>query len=145
MVGFTKEGEILVGQVAKRQAVTTPRHRLLDQTVHGRRYHEVREEITLAPYRVAKALNGDVRVEIRGKQDSPPEISAMILRKLKEAAEAYLGETVNQAVIDRPGLLQRQPASGDERRGDDRWPGGPTDYQRATAAALRCTGGQEEG
>ena len=112
VVGFTKEGEILVGQVAKRQAVTNPENTVFSiKRFMGRRYDEVREEITLVPYRVAKAPNGDVRVEIRGKQYSPPEISAMILRKLKEAAEAYLGETVTQAVITVPAYFndsQRQ-------------------------------------
>ena len=77
----------------------------------GRRYEEVRQEIKLVPYKVVKAPNGDVRIEIRGKQYSPPEISAMILRKLKEAAEAYLGEKVTQAVITVPAYFndsQRQ-------------------------------------
>src|SRR5205807_395955 len=77
----------------------------------GRRYDEVQEEIKKVPYKVVKASNGDVRIEIRGKQYSPPEISAMILRKLKEAAEAYLGQTVTQAVITVPAYFndsQRQ-------------------------------------
>src|SRR5205807_1920878 len=77
----------------------------------GRRYDEVQEEIKKVPYKVVKASNGDARIEIRGKQYSPPEISAMILRKLKEAAEAYLGQTVTQAVIPVPAYFndsQRQ-------------------------------------
>src|SRR5205814_1463451 len=77
----------------------------------GRRYDEVLQEIKLVPYKVVKAANGDARVEIRGKQYSPPEISAMTLRKLKEAAEAYLGEKVTQAVITVPAYFndsQRQ-------------------------------------
>ena len=112
VVGFTKEGEILVGQIAKRQAVTNPENTVFSiKRFMGRRYDEVQEEITLVPYKVIKAPNGDVRIEIRGKQYSPPEISAMILRKLKEAAEAYLGETINQAVITVPAYFndsQRQ-------------------------------------
>src|SRR5262245_1021735 len=112
VVGFTKEGEILVGQVAKRQAVTNPENTVFSiKRFMGRRYDEVAEEITLVPYKVVSASNGDVRVEIRGKQYSPPEISAMILRKLKEAAEAHLGETVTQAVITVPAYFndsQRQ-------------------------------------
>src|SRR5262245_60955326 len=112
VVGFTKDGEILVGQVAKRQAVTNPENTVFSiKRFMGRRYDEVLEEMKLVPYKVVKAANGDVRVEIRGKQYSPPEVSAMILRKLKEAAEAYLGTTVTQAVITVPAYFndsQRQ-------------------------------------
>src|SRR6266403_1219046 len=112
VVGFTKEGEILVGQVAKRQAITNPENTVFSiKRFMGRRYDEVLQEIKLVPYKVVKAPNGDARVEVRGKQYSPPEISAMILRKLKEAAEAYLGEKVTQAVITVPAYFndsQRQ-------------------------------------
>src|SRR5881398_3370649 len=112
VVGFTKEGEILVGQVAKRQAITNPENTIFSiKRFMGRRYDEVLQEIKLVPYKVVKAPNGDARVEIRGKQYSPPEISALILRKLKEAAEAYLGEKVTQAVITVPAYFndsQRQ-------------------------------------
>jgi molecular chaperone DnaK len=112
VVGFTKDGEILVGQVAKRQAITNPENTVFSiKRFMGRRYDEVLQEIKLVPYKVVKASNGDVRVEVRGKQYSPPEISAMILRKLKEAAEAYLGEKVTQAVITVPAYFndsQRQ-------------------------------------
>src|SRR6266403_933972 len=112
VVGFTKEGEILVGQVAKRQAITSPENTVFSiKRFMGRRYDEVLQEIKLVPYKVVKASNGDARVEVRGKQYSPPEISAMILRKLKEAAEAYLGEKVTQAVITVPAYFndsQRQ-------------------------------------
>ncbi|OGL10530.1 MAG: molecular chaperone DnaK [Candidatus Rokubacteria bacterium RIFCSPLOWO2_02_FULL_72_37] len=112
VVGFTKDGEIPVGQVAKRQAITNPENTVFSiKRFMGRRYDEVLQEIKLAPYKVVKAGNGDARVEIRGKQYSPPEISAMILRKLKEAAEAYLGEKVTQAVITVPAYFndsQRQ-------------------------------------
>jgi molecular chaperone DnaK len=112
VVGFTKDEEILVGQVAKRQAITNPENTVFSiKRFMGRRYDEVLGEIKLVPYKVIKASNGDVRVEIRGKQYAPPEISAMILRKLKEAAEAYLGEKVSQAVITVPAYFndsQRQ-------------------------------------
>ena len=112
VVGFTKDGEILVGQVAKRQAVTNPENTVSSiKRFMGRRYDEVQDEIKKVPYKVVKASNGDARIEIRGKQYSPPEISAMILRKLKEAAEAYLGEKVTQAVITVPAYFndsQRQ-------------------------------------
>src|SRR3981189_2925707 len=112
VVAFTKGGERLVGQVAKRQAITNPENTVFSiKRFMGRRYDEVQEEIKKVPYKVVKASNGDVRIEVRGKQYSPPEISAMILRKLKEAAEAYLGEKVTQAVITVPAYFndsQRQ-------------------------------------
>src|SRR5687767_4860251 len=112
VVGFTKDGEILVGQVAKRQAITNPENTVFSiKRFMGRRYDEVLQEIKLVPYKVVKAPNGDVRVDVRGKQYSPPEVSAMILRKLKEAAESYLGEKVTQAVITVPAYFndsQRQ-------------------------------------
>src|SRR5262245_43998219 len=112
VAGFTKDGEILVGQVAKRQAITNPENTVFSiKRFMGRRYDEVLSEIKLVPYKVVKAGNGDARVEIRGKQYAPPEVSAMILRKLKEAAESYLGEKVTQAVITVPAYFndsQRQ-------------------------------------
>src|SRR6201988_3491321 len=114
VVAFTKDGEILVGQVAKRQAITNPENTVFSiKRFMGRRYDEVLKEIKLVPYKAAKAANGDVRIEVRGKQYAPPEISAMILRKLKEAAEAYLGHTVRKAVITVPAYFndaQRQAA-----------------------------------
>jgi len=112
VVAFTKDGERPVGQVARRQAITNPENTIFSiKRFMGRRYEEVSQEIKLVPYKVVKASNGDVRVEVRGKQYSPPEISAMILQKLKESAEAYLGEKVTQAVITVPAYFndsQRQ-------------------------------------
>ena len=112
VVGFTKDGEILVGQVAKRQAITNPENTVFSiKRFMGRRYDEVLQETKLVPYKVVKADNADARIEVRGKVYSPPEISAMILRKLKEAAEAYLGEKVSKAVITVPAYFndsQRQ-------------------------------------
>jgi molecular chaperone DnaK len=112
VVAYTKEGETLVGQVAKRQAITNPDNTVFSiKRFMGRRYDEVLQEIKLVPYKVVKAQNGDARVEIRGKVNSPPEISSLVLRKLKEAAEAYLGEKVTQAVITVPAYFndsQRQ-------------------------------------
>jgi molecular chaperone DnaK len=112
VVAYTKEGETLVGQVAKRQAITNPDNTVFSiKRFMGRRYDEVLQEMKLVPYKVVKAQNGDARIEIRGKVNSPPEISALVLRKLKEAAEAYLGETVRQAVITVPAYFndsQRQ-------------------------------------
>src|SRR5678810_104366 len=112
VVAFTKSGERLVGQVAKRQAITNPENTIFSiKRFMGRRYEEVSEEMKMVPYKVARGDNGDARVEIMGKKYSPPEISAMILTKLKEAAEAYLGEKVTDAVITVPAYFndsQRQ-------------------------------------
>src|SRR3989440_7409540 len=112
VVAFTKEGETLVGQVAKRQAITNPDNTIFSiKRFMGRRFDEVLQEAKLVPYKIIKAQNGDVRIEARGKEYAPPEISALVLRKLKEAAEAYLGEKVTQAVITVPAYFndsQRQ-------------------------------------
>jgi len=112
VVGFTKSGERLVGQVAKRQAITNPENTVFSiKRFMGRRYDEVSEEMKMVPYKVARGENGDARVDISGKKYSPPEISAMILTKLKEAAESYLGEKITQAVITVPAYFndaQRQ-------------------------------------
>ena len=112
VVAFTKSGERLVGQVAKRQAITNPENTIFSiKRFMGRRYDEVSEEMKMVPYKVVRGDNGDARVEIMGKKYSPPEISAMILTKLKEAAESYLGEKVTQAVITVPAYFndaQRQ-------------------------------------
>ena len=112
VVGFTKSGERLVGQVAKRQAVTNPENTIFSiKRFMGRKFDEVSEEMKMVPYSVQRASNGDVRINAGGKPYSPPEISAMILQKLKQAAEEYLGQTVNQAVITVPAYFndaQRQ-------------------------------------
>jgi len=112
VVAFTKSGERLVGQVAKRQSVTNPENTVYSiKRFMGRRFNEVSEEMKLMPYKVVPGDNGDARVDINGKKYSPPEISAMILSKLKEAAEAYLGEKVAKAVITVPAYFndaQRQ-------------------------------------
>jgi molecular chaperone DnaK len=112
VVAFSKDGERLVGQVAKRQAITNSENTIFSiKRFMGRRYDEVLHEIKLVPYRVVSGPAGDARVEIRGKQHSPPEISAMILQKLKTDAEAYLGEKVTKAVITVPAYFndsQRQ-------------------------------------
>ncbi|HEY7492002.1 MAG TPA: molecular chaperone DnaK [Candidatus Tectomicrobia bacterium] len=112
VVAFTKDGERLVGQIARRQAVTNPENTVYSiKRFMGRRYTEVQEEITMVPYKVVQANNGDARVRSGGKEYAPPEISAMILQKLKEAAEDYLGEKVTEAVITVPAYFndsQRQ-------------------------------------
>src|SRR5690349_22911880 len=112
VVAFAKSGERLVGQVAKRQAVTNPENTIFSiKRFMGRRSDEVSEEMKMVPYKVVRGDNADARVEISGKKHSPPEISAMILTKLKEAAESYLGGKVSQAVITVPAYFndsQRQ-------------------------------------
>ena len=112
VVAFTEGGERLVGTVAKRQAVMNPENTIFSiKRFMGRKEAEVKEEETIVPYEVEAGPNGDVRVDVRGKQYSPPEISAMILQKLKTDAEAKLGETVDSAVITVPAYFnddQRQ-------------------------------------
>ena len=112
VVAFAKNGERLVGQVAKRQAVTNPENTVYSiKRFMGRRFDEVGEEQKMVPYKVLRADNGDVRVSIEGKQYPPPEISAMILQKMRDAAEQHLGEKVTKAVITVPAYFndsQRQ-------------------------------------
>jgi molecular chaperone DnaK len=112
VVAFTEGGERLVGTVAKRQAVMNPENTIFSiKRFMGRKEAEVKEEETIVPYKVVPGPNGDVRIDVRGKQYSPPEISAMILQKLKADAEAKLGETVDSAVITVPAYFnddQRQ-------------------------------------
>src|SRR5213593_4284228 len=112
VVAFTKSGERLVGQVAKRQAVTNPENTVYSiKRFMGRKYEEVSEEMKIVPYRVTRASNNDARVVIMGKEYSPPEISSMILQKMKQAAEEYLGQKVTKAVITVPAYFndaQRQ-------------------------------------
>jgi molecular chaperone DnaK len=114
VVGFTEKGERLVGQIAKRQAITNPENTVFSiKRLMGRRFNspEVEHARQRLPYHIGEAANGDAQVEIRGKGYSPPEISAMILQKLKQAAEDYLGEKVTDAVVTVPAYFddnQRQ-------------------------------------
>src|ERR671918_1811795 len=112
VVAFTESGERLVGTVAKRQAVMNPENTIFSiKLFMGRKESEVKEEETIVPYKVVSGPNDDVRVEARGKQYSPPEISAMILQKLRADAEQKLGDTVDAAVITVPAYFnddQRQ-------------------------------------
>ncbi|MEI7900414.1 MAG: molecular chaperone DnaK [bacterium] len=112
IVAFTKSGERLVGQSAKRQAVTNPKQTIYSiKRFMGRRYDEMAQEISMVPYDVVRASNGDAHVKVGDKVFSPPEISAMILQKLKADAEAFLGEAITQAVVTVPAYFndsQRQ-------------------------------------
>ncbi|PYQ03762.1 MAG: molecular chaperone DnaK [Acidobacteria bacterium] len=112
VVAFTKSDERLVGQVAKRQAVTNPENTVFSiKRFMGRKYAEISEEIRMVPYKVVEAPNGDARVRVGGKELSPPEISAMILQKMRDTAEQHLGQKVTRAVITVPAYFndsQRQ-------------------------------------
>jgi molecular chaperone DnaK len=114
VVAFTEKGERLVGQVAKRQAITNPENTIFSiKRLMGRKYNsdEVKDAMNKLPYKIVSAANGDAHVDVLGKRYSPPEISAMILQKLKQAAEDYLGEKVTEAVITVPAYFddsQRQ-------------------------------------
>ncbi|RMG34626.1 MAG: molecular chaperone DnaK, partial [Gammaproteobacteria bacterium] len=114
IVAYTKEGEILVGQAAKRQAVTNPQNTLFAiKRLIGRRFDDsvVQKDIEMVPYKIVKADNGDAWVEVNGKKMAPPEVSAKVLQKMKKTAEDYLGETVTEAVITVPAYFndsQRQ-------------------------------------
>lgn len=112
VVAFAKSDERLVGQVAKRQAVTNPENTIFSiKRFMGRRFDEVNEEMTMIPYEVFRSKNGDARVKAGGKEMSPPELSAMVLQKLKQSAEEYLGQSVTKAVITVPAYFndaQRQ-------------------------------------
>src|SRR6187401_2799744 len=103
VVAFGRDGQRLVGAPAKRQQVTNPQNTIFSiKRFMGRKFEEVNEEMTIVPYEVIQGENGDVRVKAEGKEYAPPEISAMILQKLKTDAEAYLGEPVTDAVVTVP-------------------------------------------
>src|SRR3984957_2459515 len=119
VVGITKTGERLVGQVAKRQSITDPETTVYSiKRFMGRRYDEVQEEAKRVPYKVVKGPHDDARVEISGKSYSPPEISAMILQKLKSAAEDFLGEKVTKAVITVPAYFNDSQRQATKQAGE---------------------------
>jgi molecular chaperone DnaK len=112
VVAFTKDGEILVGQTAKRQAITNPENTIFSiKRFMGRRFNEVQTEMKTVPYKVVGDQDGNVRVDVRGKQYTPQEISAYVLQKLRKSAEAYLNQTIDDAVVTVPAYFndsQRQ-------------------------------------
>jgi molecular chaperone DnaK len=119
VVGITKSGERLVGQVAKRQAVTNPENTVYSiKRFMGRRFDEVGEEVKRVPYKLVAGPHDDARVQISGKVFSPPEISAMILQKLKDAAEAFLGEKVSKAVITVPAYFNDSQRQATKQAGE---------------------------
>ena len=146
VVGFTKDGERLVGQIAKRQAVTNPKNTVFSiKRFMGRRIDEVQEEIKRVPYKVVAGPNDVATVEVQGKRYTPPEISAMILQKMKQTAEDYLGHTVDEGGRHRARVLQRRAAPGDEGRRQDRRPRRAAHHQRADGGRARLRPRQEEG
>ncbi len=146
VVAFTKSGERLVGQVAKRQAVTNPKNTIFSiKRFMGRKFDEVSEEMKMVPYKVERAENGDVRVDVDGKKYSPPEISAMILGKLKQAAEDYLGEKVERAVITVPAYFNDAQRQATKDAGQIAGLTGRAPRQRADGGGARLRPGQEEG
>src|SRR5687767_572002 len=137
VVAFGKDGERLVGQVAKRQAVTNPENTIFSiKRFMGRKFSEVSEESKMVPYKVVAAPNGDVQVQVEGKKLSPPEISAMILQKMKETAEAYLGEKVTQAVITVPAYFNDSQRQATKDAGKIAGLDVPRIVNEPTAAAL---------
>ena len=132
VVAFTQAGERLVGTVAKRQAVTNPQNTVFSiKRFMGRKEAEVREEESIVPYKVVSGPNGDARVDAGGKQYSPPEISAMILQKLKADAEAYLGDTVDSAVITVPAYFNDDQRQATKDAGKVAGPRRQAHHQRA--------------
>ena len=144
VVAVANDGGRLVGQVARRQAVTNPEHTVFSiKRFMGRKHHEVEAEVRRVPYQVVPAANGDVRVDVRGKEYSPPEISAMILLKLKQAAEDFLGQPVSDAVVTVPAYFndaQRQATKG---RGQDCRAQCAACHQRSHCCRARLRSGQE--
>src|ERR1700729_3992478 len=119
VVAITKGGERLVGQVAKRQSITNPENTVYSiKRFMGRRFDEVQEEAKRVPYKVVKGPHDDARVDIAGKSYSPPEISAMILQKLKSAAEDFLGEKVTKAVITVPAYFNDSQRQATKQAGE---------------------------
>ena len=138
VVAFTQSGERLVGTVAKRQAVTNPQNTIFSiKRFMGRKEAEVREEESIVPYKVIAGANGDARVEVGDNEYSPPEISAMILAKLKADAEALPRRDRRRGGHHRPRLLQRRAAPGDEGRRRDRRPRRRAHHQRADRGVAR--------
>ena len=130
VVGFTDKGERLVGQIAKHQQVTNPENTVFSiKRFMGRRHNEVASEEKIVPYKIVGGPDELVKVNVRGKEYTPPEISAMILQDLKKTAEDYLGEKVDERGNHRAGVFQRCAATGDQRRGHNRGPEGRANYQ----------------
>src|SRR3982074_3922790 len=135
VVAITKTGERLVGQVAKRQAVTNPENTIYSiKRFMGHRYDEVTDELKRVPYKVTRGPHDDARVDIFGKAYSPPEISAMILGKLKSAAEDFLGEKITKAVITVPAYFNDSHRQATKQAGGNAGVGMQRIINQTTAA-----------
>ena len=145
VVAFTDKGETVVGEPAKRQAVTNPTRTVYSiKRFMGRRHNEVASEEKMVPYKVVGGPEDYVKVDVGDKEYTPPEISAMILRKLKEAAEAYLGHKVNKAVITVPAYFNDAQRQATKDAGQIAGPGSRADHQRADGRRAGLRAGQEE-
>ncbi len=146
VVAFAKSGERMVGQVAKRQAVTNAENTIYSiKRFMGRRHNEVPREIEEVPYKVVEGPNGLATVEAQGRRMTPPEISAMILQKMKQTAEDYLGETVTEAVITVPAYFNDAQRQATKDAGTHRRPGREAHHQRADRRRARLRAREEEG
>ena len=146
MVAFTDSGEVLVGQTAKRQSITNPENTVFAiKRLIGRRYDDpiTQKDKGMVPYKIVPGPNGDAWVEVKGKKYSPSQISAFILTKMKETAEAYLGQKVDPGGHHRSGLFQRRPAAGDQGRRPHCRPRSASHHQRADGGGARLRSGQE--
>ena len=147
IVAFTDEGERLVGQPAKRQAVTNPERTIFAvKRLIGRRYDDpmVEKDKKLVPYKIVRASNGDAWVEAEGKSYSPSQISAFILQKMKETAEVLSRQQGRPSRHHRSGILQRRAAPGDQGRRQDRRSGSPAHHQRADGSRACLRARQEQ-
>jgi len=146
VVAFAADGEVLVGQPAKRQAVTNPENTVYAiKRLIGRRYDDpiVAKDKGLVPYKIVKGKNGDAWVEARGKAYSPAQISAFVLTKMKETAEAYLGESVSEAVITVPAYFNDGQRQATKDAGQIAGARGAADHQRTDRGCARLWAGEE--
>jgi Molecular chaperone len=148
IIGYANDGEILVGQPAKRQAVTNPTNTLYAvKRLIGRRFEEdvVQKDIKMVPYKIVKADNGDAWVEAKGQKMAPPQVSAEVLKKMKKTAEDYLGEPVTEAVITVPAYFNDSQRQATKGRRPYRRSGRQTHHQRADRGCAGLRPGQGQG
>ena len=142
-----RSDERYIGQVAKRQSVTNPENTIFSvKRLMGRKYsdQEVQGAVGKLPYKVVQASNGDAHVEMSGQAYAPPQISSFVLQKIRQDAEAKLGERINQAVITVPAYFQRRPAPGNQGRRHHCRPGRPAHHQRTHRLLPGLRPGQDQ-
>ncbi len=145
VVSFQKDGTHVVGQVAKHQAITNPQNTVYSiKRFMGRRFDEVARERKMVPYEVIDGENGDARVQINDKVYSPPEISAMILQKMRQTAEDYLGTKVTQAIITVPAYFNDAQRQATKDAGKIAGPGSSAHHQRANRSKPGVWAGQKD-